>query len=162
MRLQCGPEYFVSLHRFIGRCASEAFAKSACSLREIGGEHLLKRIGKAGFEYPARNRFECAGETYINAGPLLLAVSIELPKRFRLFRREAHAAVRAALLWAGRPYPPDKWLASETPEPLREPVRALVDQSRNAADRLDALEELRRLVEEPVPVERLGDWYLLV
>ena len=74
----------------------------------------------------------------------------------------AHAAVRAALLWAGRPYPPDKWLAAETPEPLREPVRALVDQSRNAADRLDALEELRRLVEEPVPVERLGDWYRLV
>jgi hypothetical protein len=42
----------------------------------------------------------------------------------------AHAAVRAALLWAGRPYPPDKWLAAETPPALVEPVRALLDQSR--------------------------------
>jgi predicted nucleotidyltransferase len=74
----------------------------------------------------------------------------------------AHAAARAAILWTGRPYPPDKWLAAETPEPLGEPVRALLDQSRTVPDRLEALEELRRLVEEPVPVAHLGDWYRLV
>ncbi len=74
----------------------------------------------------------------------------------------AHAAARAAILWDGKPYPPDKWLASEVPPALLEPLRALLDQSRTAGDRLAALELVRAVVEAEVPVERLGDWYGLV
>jgi hypothetical protein len=83
-----------------------------------------------------------------------LAIALCLP----LF---AHAAIRAVLLWEGRPYPPDKWLAADAPAWTRPSLEALLGTAVFETQRA-AVDELSRLVEERVPVDELGDWYQLI
>ena len=67
MRLQCGPEYFVSLHRFIGRCASKAFAKSACSGISVYGSSPSSPLAYVWSDGYVKSKNGCPGIYVINS-----------------------------------------------------------------------------------------------
>jgi hypothetical protein len=83
--------------------------------------------------------------------------------------RAVQAAARAFLLWAGLPYPSDKWLLTVVRErgggDLASAAERVLDGSGDAEERFAAVHELARALEAQMSEsgadwDELGDWWL--